>query len=272
MRMRGWCIVQILTGSTMVKFIRNQLLIIQFILMLCIGAGIVLPAYADFLHSNSSSRATASEVNNKEKNKRELVVLIHGLMRTSMSMSLLKSFLEHQGYTVYSYSYPSPKYTIHEHSVHLAQYIGQVLENNPGVKIHFITHSLGGIIVREALAKMPESQLKNIGYLIMMAPPNQGSFLAKVSTKLFPLFTSPIKPLAELSSEESSYVHHVPVPKIKMGIIAGRFDAKVPPSSADLDGKADIVVINSTHTFIMNNFKTQKLILHFLEKGTFDGA
>ncbi|STY19044.1 hypothetical protein [Legionella quateirensis] len=53
-------------------------------------------------------------------------------------------------------------------------------------------------------------------------------------------------------------------------IIPRRFDAKVPPSSADLDGKADLVVINSTHTFIMNNFKTQKLILSFLEKGTFD--
>ncbi|WP_439649214.1 esterase/lipase family protein [Legionella bononiensis] len=254
----------------MVKVIRNEHLISQFILMLFIGIGILLPAYAYSANENNQVGVKAPEVSNKQQNERELVVLIHGLMRTSMSMSLLKSFLENQGYTVYSYSYPSAKYTIHEHSIHLNQYIDHVLAQNPGVKIHFITHSLGGIIVREAIAKLSKDQLKNIGYLIMMAPPNQGSFLAKLSTKMFPIFTSPIKPLAELSSDESSYVHHVPVPKIKMGIIAGRFDAKVPPSSADLDGKADLVVINSTHTFIMNNFKTQKLILNFLEKGTFD--
>ena len=138
------------------------------------------------------------------------------------------------------------------------------------MKIHFVTHSLGGgIIVREALAKWSPNQLKHIGVLIMLAPPNQGSLLAKLSTKMFPLITSLIKPLAELSLEKGSYVHHVPVPHIKMGIIAGRFDAKVPPSAAWLQGQTEPIVINSTHTFIMNHAKTKKLILTFLEKGTF---
>ncbi len=206
----------------------------------------------------------------KETHQRELIVLIHGLMRTSMSMTFLKSYLEHQGYQVYSYSYPSAKYTIRDHGLYLKNYIAHLIAENPGAKIHFITHSLGGIISREAIAFLTKNQLQHIGYLIMMAPPNQGSFLAKISTQFFPWFTSPIKPLAELSSDKNSYVHHVPVPNIKMGIIAGRFDAKVPPSSAMLNETTDLVVINSTHTFIMSNFETEKLILNFLEKGTFD--
>lgn len=203
--------------------------------------------------------------------KGEIVVLIHGLMRTSLSMRPLKSFLEAQGYQVYFYSYPSAKYTIHEHAVYLNQFVQNLLAKNAGVKIYFITHSLGGIIIREALDKLSPTQLKNVGGLIMLAPPNQGSLLAKISTKILPITASLIKPLAELSSDQNSYVHHVPVPNIKIGIIAGRFDAKVPPSSARLKGRSELMIVNTTHTFIMNSSTTRKLIMNFLKKGTFTG-
>ena len=83
------------------------------------------------------------------------------------------------------------------------------------------------------------------------------------------MFTFPIKPLSELSSEQTSYVHHVPVPNIKIGIIAGRYDAKVPPDSARLQGQNEPVVVNSNHTFIMNNTTTRQLIMSFLKTGTF---
>lgn len=201
--------------------------------------------------------------------EQKVIVLIHGLMRTSLSMWPLKSYLSKQGYQVYSYSYFSPRYTIQEHGTNLNQFIKKLIEENPNKNINVITHSLGGIITREALSTLPEKQLKNIGCLIMLAPPNQGSTLAKLSTKLFPVFTFPIKPLKELSSDRKAYVHHVPVPKIKMGIIAGRYDAKVPPTFAHLPGQTEFVVVNSTHTFIMNNAQSKQYILNFLEKGTF---
>lgn len=200
--------------------------------------------------------------------QQEIIVLIHGLMRTTWSMYYLKNYLEKKGYQVYSYSYPSSRYTIHEQSNYLHLYITQLIMNHPGIKIYFITHSLGGIIARDALAQFPEGELKKMGGLIMLAPPNQGSALAKLSNTLLPLVSNFIKPLAELSSEATSYVHKVPIPKIKIGIIAGRYDAKVPPASARLKGEAEPVIVNSTHTFIMNNTATKKLITHFLEKGT----
>ena len=84
------------------------------------------------------------------------------------------------------------------------------------------------------------------------------------------MISSSIKPLAELSSDKSAYVHRVPVPKVKMGIIAGRFDAKVPPSAAYLNEKTDLIVVNASHPFIMNHPKTKKLVLNFLEKGRFE--
>lgn len=202
--------------------------------------------------------------------QQEIIILIHGLMRTSLSMRPLKSYLEHYGYQVYSYSYPSARYTIQQHGVNLQQFINNLLAKNPGKKINLVTHSLGGIIAREAVAKLQPAQLKRIGCLIMLAPPNQGSKLAKLSTKIFPLFTSPIKPLAELSSDQSSYVHRVPIPKIKIAIIAGKYDAKVPPEYARLNGQMAPVVTDTSHMFIMNNAKTRTLIIDFLKNGTFE--
>ncbi|WP_431606643.1 esterase/lipase family protein [Legionella maioricensis] len=226
--------------------------------------------FAFLPNNNTQTKPVSPGVQVKVKHHREVVVLIHGLLRSYMSMRPLKLYLENQGYQVYYYNYPSAKYTIHEHAIYLNQYINRILAIHSGIKIHFVTHSLGGIIVREALSRWPPDQLKHIGTLVMLAPPNQGSLLAKLSTKMFPLITSSIKPLAELSSDKESYVHHVPVPNIKMGIIAGRFDAKVPPSSAWLQGQTEPMVINSTHTFIMNHAKTKKLILTFLERGSFE--
>ena len=202
--------------------------------------------------------------------QREIVVLVHGLLRSYRSMTPLKVYLEKQGYQVYYFSYPSRQQSISQHAASLNQSIKQLLAKNPDAKIHFVTHSMGGILVREAVSKLPKNELKHIGCLVMLAPPNQGSVLAKLSTKMFPFVTSSIKPLADLSSDQKAYVHHVPLPPIKMGIIAGRFDAKVPPSAARLEGLPEPKIVNSTHTFIMNNATTMKLVAEFLENGTFD--
>lgn len=238
--------------------------------MIFIGMSAFAQAYAYSPDTKNQMPINRSFAEMNSKHPKEVVVLIHGLMRTYVSMKPLKSYLESQGYQAYLYKYPSARYDIQEHGVYLNQFITTLLENNPEIKIHFVTHSLGGIIVREALSKLSQKQLKHVGYLVMLAPPNQGSKLAKLSVKLFPMITYFIKPLAELSSEQTSYVHRVPVPNIRMGIIAGRFDAKVPPDYARLQGQAEQVIINNTHTFIMYDSKVKKLVLSFLEKGKFE--
>ncbi|WP_347251696.1 alpha/beta fold hydrolase [Legionella sp.] len=246
----------------------NKISTIKSILMIVAGMTYLIQSHA-FISHEQEQRNRVNLAVTQTKHQREIIVLIHGLMRSSLSMASLKLYLKNQGYQVYSYSYPSTRYDIHEHGVFLYQFIESLLTENPGKKVHFITHSLGGIIIREALANLNQKQLTNIGYLIMLAPPNQGSSLAKLFIKTFPIVTPLIKPLAELSSDETAYVHRVPIPNIKMGIIAGRYDAKVPPSAARLPGQIEPVVIDTNHAFIMNNPKTRQLILTFLEKGKF---
>lgn len=211
----------------------------------------------------------ASHANVPTKHDQERVVLIHGLMRTAGSMYSLQSFLVGQGYTVDLYSYPSTKYSIRKQGITLNRYLEQLLADNPHTTLHFVTHSLGGIILREALATLTPKQRKHIGYFVMLAPPNHGSVYASVCSSLIPFANKAIKPLAELTAKPGSYIHKVPMPKVAIGVIAGRFDAKAPPSSAFLAGQKDFVIVNAAHTFIMNNAKAREYIVHFLDHGKF---
>lgn len=226
---------------------------------------LLLVAMALTFTTNTAKASTPTVVH-----EHEIVVLIHGLMRTAGSMDSLQSYLRNKGYEVYSYSYMSFNNTIHEHSMSLYASIKKLLREHPGTKVDFVTHSMGGIIAREALAQLSPNQLKQIGCLVMLAPPSQGSSMAKVMKNTLPMFTYFIKPLAELSSDKTAYVHQVPIPKVKIGIIAGRFDAKSPPAAVRLDGQAEPVIVNAAHTFIMNNSQAQILVARFLEKGSFD--
>lgn len=200
----------------------------------------------------------------------KLVILVHGLMRTSSSMIPLGLFLEQRGYTVYTYNYPSRKNSIQEHSKELVDSIQQVITQNKDRDVYFVTHSMGGIITRDALTQLSLEQLKQVKGLVMLAPPNKGSELARLSTTFFPVISHFIKPLAELSSARNAYVHQVSVPKVKMAIIAGRYDAKVPVDSTFLNSSVETAVVSSTHTYIMNNPQTKELVLNFLEHGSLE--
>jgi pimeloyl-ACP methyl ester carboxylesterase len=233
---------------------RKNELIKSLLLFFLVGLVFVEDAYAHYQNETRHQKA---------------VILIHGLMRTPASLYFLGSYLKKQGYDVYSYDYPSARNSIHEDGLMLHQYIKTFLIEHPGVDVYLITHSLGGIIAREGLAHLSTTELNRISGLIMLAPPNHGSDLAKFSIKLVPFITYFVKPLTELSSEQSAAVHKIPIPKVKIGIIAGRYDAKVSLASARLEGQEEPVLVNSSHTFIMNNAQARRFISNFLEKGAF---
>ena len=88
---------------------------------------------------------------NEMNNKNEIIVIVHGLIRSSKSMLSLGKHLNEIGYEIIFYDYPSTKYNIAEHSKQLNLFIQSLLFKNHAKKVHFITHSLGGIITREAL-------------------------------------------------------------------------------------------------------------------------
>ena len=199
-------------------------------------------------------------------NTKDYVVLLHGFWRTSKSMKKLEKVLSKEGYIVINLDYPSRKEKIENLS---NNYLKKVLLDkctDKNKKIHFVTHSMGGIIVRYFLTK---NKLKNIGRVVMLAPPNKGSKLADFLTKSSLMNYTLGPALKQLKTDKKSLPQKIPLPKYEVGIIASKYDEKVSVENTKLKNMKDFLLVPSTHTYIMNSGKVVKAIQSFLKKGKF---
>jgi pimeloyl-ACP methyl ester carboxylesterase len=196
----------------------------------------------------------------------ELVVLVHGLGRTPISMLPLEWALEGAGYDVLNWGYSSVCCEVPVLARQLAAKLDEEVDT-AAPRIHFVGHSLGNIIVRSMLATDPP---KNVGRVVMLAPPNRGSAAA---TRYEPLFGWLLKPLADLTTDRTSRILALRLPPtVEVGVIAGEHDGKVSVAESHLDGERDHVVVPSAHTFIMVRSDVHRLVTDFLRSGSFSRA
>lgn len=146
--------------------------------------------------------------------------------------------------------------------------------------IHFVTHSLGGILVRHFLAN---ENIKQLGYVVMLAPPNQGSEVVD-NWQNIPGYKSLNGPAGlQLGTGPQSIPKQLGPVTFPLGIIAGNRtinpllslslpnpdDGKVSVENTKVDGMTDFIEVPHTHTFIMRSESVIKQILHFLKHGRF---
>ncbi len=196
---------------------------------------------------------------------KELVVLVHGLGRTPMSMMPLEWALEDAGYAVMNWGYSSVCCEVADLARELARDLAAEVE--PGTPaIHFVGHSLGNIIVRSMIAESPPT---NLGRIVMLAPPNQGSAAAD---RYEPALGWLLKPLGDITTgEPDNPVFALDLPRsAEVGVIAGAHDGKVSVAESHLKGQSDHVVVPSAHTFIMAREDVRDLVTRFLRTGDFD--
>jgi hypothetical protein len=194
----------------------------------------------------------------------QLVVLVHGMGRSSLSMIPLEWVLERAGYEVLNWGYSSICCSIGE----LGDQLERELQAHPGwatARVHFVGHSLGNIIIRSALAE--EEVSRRAGRVVMLAPPNQGSRAADRYAQTLGWL---LRPLPELRTRRAAADPAGPLPPaVQVGIIAGARDGKVSVAESHLDGEAAHVVVPGAHTFLMNRGDVHRLTVAFLRDGTF---
>lgn len=196
----------------------------------------------------------------------DTAVLIHGWGVRAGAMEPLAKMLNAAGFTVLNYDYPTSKAHIAEHGKRFLELFRE--ERFPG-KLFFLTHSMGGLVLRYALAEMTEAECRKIDAVVMLGPPNRGSRLAVPGR-----FRGAAKINASLGDmAPGAKALEIPPPVFLpvVGIIAGNFDGKVKPADTALpDGfPFEFCRVACTHPGLRRPVNTGTPILNFFRNRKF---
>jgi len=209
------------------------------------------------------------------------VVLLHGLNRTRCSMARLEAALAARGRRVVNLGYPSAAHGVKALAALLLDRLQRCCEADLARGLDFVTHSLGGILVRALAARVPALPIRRV---VMLAPPNRGSELADVlrDSAAYRLLTGPVG--QQLGTGADSVPNRLGAVDFELGIIAGRTslnplhswlipgpdDGTVAVARTRVDGMRDHVLVDASHSFIVYDPEAVRQALHFLDHGRFD--
>lgn len=192
----------------------------------------------------------------------------------------MRDALEAQHYSVVNVDYPSrdfPIATLAENAITSALKECRALKTSG---IHFVTHSLGGILVRQYLSTQTIPELKRV---VMLAPPNKGSEVVDNLKNLTPFVWLNGEAGTQLGTDSSSIPNRLGPVNFDLGVIAGTTsinlllslylpnpdDGKVSVESTKIDGMRDFITLPVSHPFIMKDEAAIAQTIHYLHHGKF---
>ncbi len=210
----------------------------------------------------------------------ECVVLLHGLNRSWRAMRTMAEALQDAGFSTANVDYPSQSGSI-EVIAPLAVETGLSECRATGAsRIHFVTHSLGGILIRY---QQEHSPIPDLGRVVMLAPPNQGSELVDKARDWpgFELVSGEAG--AQLGTDDDSMPKQLGPVGFDLGVIAGTGtinfftsallpdpdDGKVSVANTRVEGMRDFLVVGNSHRYITRSDVVTRNTAAFLRTGSF---
>jgi len=228
---------------------------------------------------NGCATTTRAEVVITASNS-ECVVLLHGLNRSWRAMRPMAEALQAAGFTTVNIDYPSQSGSIEEIAP-LAVGMGLEKCRDTGAeRIHFVTHSLGGILLRY---QNKHSPIQDLGRVVMLGPPNQGSEIID-KTRDWPGFEMMAGAAgSQLGTDNGSLPNNLGSVNFELGVIAGSKtinvfssamlpnpdDGKVSVASTRVDGMDDFLVVGHSHNYITRGDIVVRNTVSFLRSGQF---
>ena len=177
-------------------------------------------------------------------------------------------------------NYPSRKKPIEELSEWVRDKLKDELAKKPDEQWDFVTHSMGGIILRQIMKTRP---IPNLGRVIMLGPPNQGSEVVD-RIRRFKIIKQINGPAClQLGTEKNGFIDQLGNVEFNLGVIAGNKsinpflsllipgedDGKVAVERTKIAGMNDFRVFPCSHSFFMSKRKVQNLVRYYLSNGNF---
>lgn len=218
------------------------------------------------------------------QNKIDTVVLLHGILRTSKCMNKLEKYFLDNGYKTLNITYPSRKKSIEDLATDfLAEKLQKLSQEG---QIHFVTHSMGGLLLHAYLAK---HKIKNMGRVVMLSPPHNGSEIAdffKYHKRLNFIFKKIFGPAGQqlvTNKHEKFKITNKNKLNFDLGIIAGDSvinpvgyvlikqpsDGTVSVESTKIEGMKDHLTLPVEHVFMVKNKYVMEQSLYFIQHGYF---
>jgi pimeloyl-ACP methyl ester carboxylesterase len=213
------------------------------------------------------------------KENKILVLLVHGFFRNDKDMEVLKTYLGDYGQDVYSVNLPTTFQPLEKIYTSFKKQLLDI-DTNIYTKIHFVGHSMGGLIIRYYLSK---HKVPKLGRCVFIGTPNKGTRLADIGLKI-PLLAQVLKPIRALHSKALAIDLPQNNPTPDIGIIAGTNhrlitgcflkkpnDGRVEVAANKLDVSLmkDFIALDYVHTKIHKEKITAELVYQFLEYGKF---
>jgi triacylglycerol lipase len=213
----------------------------------------------------------------------EYVVILHGILLGSNSMNKIADSLDEAGYEVCNINYPSTKLCLDETVDYVFKQITPILNRNDSI-VHFVGHSLGGLIIRALLHKYHPY---NLGRVVMLATPNKGTEFADFFAnhwaykKIFGAIG------ATLCTDQTNFITQLGKVNYELGVIAGCVsynpfaniffkeklnDGLIAVHNTYIEGMTDHLVVDNSHILMLFDEDVIFEIAHFLKNGSFFGG
>jgi triacylglycerol lipase len=208
------------------------------------------------------------------------VVLLHGLWRSCRSMEPLARRLREAGFETLNLPYPSTRRCIEDLAARLRPAIQRFAAAGP---LHFVAHSLGGIVLRALLAQNPGLPP---GRIVLLAPPNRGSEIIdwalrvpglrllpgpagrQLGTAGLPARLPPFPP----SHAVAVIMGRRPAIPFFRPLLNGEHDGIVTVDGGRLDQPHAFAVVDADHTFLQIHPETIRLTRDFIATGAWNPA
>ncbi|NGX44031.1 MAG: hypothetical protein K1060chlam3_00189 [Candidatus Anoxychlamydiales bacterium] len=196
-----------------------------------------------------------------ENLKKQTLVCVHGFFRTKLNMYFIEKSLKKENFEVYNWRYKSRDKYINEHAQDLVKELIEIAKKKPNEPINFVTHSMGGLVLRSAINHRECPIEAKMGKAILIAAPNKGSVVAQKlsSSRLARLFFKN-KAGSELMEKKDFDDLGVFSPDMSVLQIVGTLgispwineknDGKVAVSETKLDGIYKQIDVKASHSWI----------------------